>query len=216
MSKYLKLSVILLIYVLCSAKSCNNRNDMLTETQLLVTRDSLTRQFQQASLTCETSLTFGATAKQKLSDICDYLNITMDPTLDKPFRLKAASLLGESFHSNTDSLEILPDMQISIKDFCNEAFISKNFTQKGSITFDSIRVLKSLQRESDSLYIGKMCFIQRANSNKQKNFVIDFYAIKRNKSFGAAQIRVWEIKLGSIFQFHADYAEIRKHAAYAK
>ena len=171
MKRLLRISALVLLYCLSTAKSCSNQeeNDAARE-QVVVTavRDSIRSAFDSGSLSPETLGSMEESAKLKLLELSDYLHILSDSTLDLGYRQKAAEMVHGLFISG---------------------LTEKGFPA-GFPEFDSVKVLQSLHRTSDSSYAGCLSF--------SKSRTVDIFAIKRTTIIGADTLKNWKIFLGVI------------------
>ena len=212
MRRFFKISALILVYFLCTAKSCNDREqDELIQEQSIITatKDSLASVFTSDSLPLNSLRAFETTARLKLSDLSDFVRILADSTTDSLFKAKTCEMIRRQFIPGDVRFHISHDGCQKAKEMSLEQFLStwRNISdQHGKLVFDSIRVLKSLQRTDDSSYSGQLCFKGHcccpASVNEKvlndRISTVDFFVIKQRKVFGRDTINVWEALLGDI------------------
>ncbi len=210
MRKTLQIFVLVLLYLVFTAKSCDNQgNDIDNNARISLIQDSLASTFVSAVLSDNSLRAFENMAKIKLSDFNDYLAIANDTSIAGPFREKAREMIRGIFISEN------PVLQLS--DFSNSG--ERNFPVKqlleekagslaafGKIMPDSIWLKQSLQQTCDSVYTGKLGFIylpagkQDANVQDQAfpGGTVGFILAKRYKQFGTKTLLVWDVFLGNM------------------
>jgi hypothetical protein len=202
--------ILTLIWIICGARSCNE-NDNLKEQRekklLSASKDSIKQSSEIDSPTNQNIRGFEATAILKLQDFADYLKIVSDSSMDLTFRKHASEMAGKLFISK----------QIDTRNW------SKNYNEHDLNTLDKllekslkqgrpcwiqpdqINVIKPSTQENDSSFKGRLSFnyncipFGKPDSviNKSGKLEIDFYALRKAKSFGKEQLRVWEVYLGN-------------------
>ena len=186
MRRFFRILPLVIIYLLSSAKSCNdNEQDsrLMEKSDAAKARDSITSVFGSGDLDQASLRAFEITAKLKLNDLADYLKIMNDSAAGKSFKDKAREMADLLF---------LPGKHMPV--------------YKPGVGFDSVRVTKPLQRECDTLYSGRLDFTLRftgADAAEKKNTLaqtktIDIFTVKREKIFGRDTVRVWNVFLGDI------------------
>ena len=106
MNRYLFLFVISVIYLICSARSCNDRDDVAAGEQrsLSMVRDSVKNESGVEFLSDEAIRGLEVTAGEKLRDLADYLQIVNDTNADPVFRKKAAVMVSTLFISGNSRI----------------------------------------------------------------------------------------------------------------
>nr|NQU91967.1 hypothetical protein [Bacteroidota bacterium] len=99
MSKYLQISIIILVLFVGYAPSCVDEEAIAIREEAILTeaRNDIRTEFETDYLTEASLFAYEATAKQKLSDIADYFHILTDTSLDLSFRTKADEMIQSSF-----------------------------------------------------------------------------------------------------------------------
>lgn len=188
MKRLLRISALLLLYCLSTAKSCDDReeNDAAGE-QAMVTaaRDSIRSAISTESLSEETLRGFEESARQKLSDFSDYSRILSDTCLNAAFRQKAADLISDLFINDT---------------------VIKINNSLGNFKFDSVQVLAPLNKTGNNCYLGQLSFVETTiskypksgKSNSQRFSSIYVHLIKRKILIGNDTINSWKVYLSKI------------------
>lgn len=209
MKRVLQFSVLILLYIVFSAKSCDNE-EQSTSTRKLKnaqsSQDSISSAFGVEKPTEYMLHAYEETAKQQFGDFLDYSNITSDTASAKEFKVVANKMIRELFLSESDVF------YFKINDRNKTGTTSKanlNSNQEVRNAYlrnlkpDSIWVIKNLAPVSDSVYNGCLGYIisgsipsVSGNSVRRLTGTIDFFAIKRNKKFGDETHKVWTILFG--------------------
>ena len=199
---------LLLIYLICSARSCNdNRNDREKEElkRIAVSKDSIRNVFDVA--TPQSIATYEVTASQKLLDFADYLKIASDTTMNTDFRQQAATMAEKLFVSKNSNIQRLDqqfknDCPKTVNEFLHK---SRNNEMHPVFLPEQIKMKTPFERENDSTFKGRLQFslkFKDSESASKKAVVetlfIDVYLIKKAKSFGQEQVKVWEVLLGDV------------------
>jgi len=208
MKRYILASVLLIMYVLFSAKSCSESeqdNAAMEQAKIKSSKDSIIAAFVSESLTFTSINSFNHVAEIRFADFTDYLTIISDTSLAFSFRAQAKKMAGELFISERCEFRVgLSDGSIKKFDLKELFEVKDSNNQSLHISKpDSIWVMKGLQRVSDTVFAGKIGF-SFANGNKSgtqekyTNFFgnIDFFAVKRQKNFGKQALKVWTIFFG--------------------
>ncbi len=186
MRRFFQISALILVYFIVCGKSCDS-NEQLTREQeknrATRDRDSITSVFQSDSLDQPALRAFEATACIKLGDLCDYLKVMNDSTADKAFKEKAGAMALALCY---------PGKEVTAR-------------MKG-VVVDSIRVFKTLQRLSDSVYYGQLSFMAAMpdarqavrNHSQPKTRFADIFALKQDKVFGRDTLKIWNVLIGDI------------------
>jgi hypothetical protein len=195
MRKAVYILTLILLYLLFTAKSCDNEEQsdaVREEAHTKAAKDSISAAFGTDTLCAEALMAFEATARLKLYDLVDYLQILSDSTIEKGFKEKLEKMVIELFVPDDGNLELITE---SIK----------NLNGQGGVAVDSVKVQKSLQKVNDSLYSGHlMFFIHPLNpdlSNKKtisSAKFVEIFVAKREKKFGNNSLKVWTVLLGEI------------------
>ena len=191
MKRNLYIPFLLLLYLLCCAKSCDNReqsDNMHAQAMQTGESDSIRAVYASDTLSDRLSAGLEQTAIQKVFDFSDYLKILNDTTTAQPFREKAEAMIRALFFSREQE----------------EKFRKLSM---GQIDPDSVRRILPLQRTNDSTYQGRMQFTfripdqpgeKRTTHKRNNGGTVDFYVVKREKHFGKETLRIWTVLLGDI------------------
>jgi hypothetical protein len=151
---------------------------------------------------------YEVTAVEKLIDFADYIKIIADTTLDLRFRQQATQLVRDLFISDEIELSHL-----------SNAYPGKDInTLKQLLTFSlsegipywtkpiQIDINKPFSVLNDSTFTGNLSFnylsiyfiSQDTLDMPSGTMLIEIYLMKKTRSFGKDQFRVWEVYLGDI------------------
>ena len=210
MKRVLKISALVLVYLLTCAKSCNDRQDSDNSndlSQVNAAKDSISSAFSADTLSSAGLRALETTARYKLSDFSDYLRVFTDTNVSPAFRTKAGEMISNLFVSRDVWLEIScsghrDEKGIRLKDMLDSE--KKSRLVEAGITSDSISVKQSLHRVNDTLLSGQLAFrIQCTHMKGQnrplataKDNVAEILVVKRLKIFGSDSLKVWKIFLG--------------------
>jgi len=210
MSKYLKISIIVLALFTAYAPSCGEEGAMHIREEMALneTRNIIRNEFETDYLT-ETSLfAYETIAKQKLSDLAEYLQIMTDTSLDMSFRVKAGDLIKNTFRSENVMLRCVEQDGRPVKELKVRLLIRKGLKNKlpyQTYTFDSISIYKPLHRIDNTTYSGVLRFSQNFTDTASTEQIInslrrnaDFWVIKEDKVFGTDTLKIWNVRLGDI------------------
>jgi hypothetical protein len=202
--------ILTLIWIICGARSCNE-NDNLKEQRekdlLSSSKDSIKQVSEIDSPTDQNLKGYETTAVLKLQDFADYLKIVSDSSMDLTFRKQAAEMALKLFIPGEIDTRNLSKVYQG-QDFNMLDKLLEEILKQGSSSWiqpDQINVIKPLTQENDSSFKGRLSFIYncipfgKPNSAQGKSgkLVIDFYALRKAKSFGKEQLRIWEVYLGN-------------------
>ncbi|MEI6434604.1 MAG: hypothetical protein WCP32_07155 [Bacteroidota bacterium] len=210
MKTIFKISALLALYLLTTAKSCDNReqNEEARETASIQTiHDSLTVASETDSIDDAAKFAFETSASQKVYDLADYLNILADKNTGEQFVKKTAKLTRNLFISCAVTLNFgfpeNPDENLILSKRMKDAGL-KNVNIPDGVVFDSVWVKQKLIQVSDSLYAGKLGISANSGANAVENgklshsLSFDFYVVKREKVFGSSTLKTWTVLLGDI------------------
>jgi len=210
MIKVLKISTFIFVLMILCAPSCEdeqeiaNREDAILEAAANNIRDEFeTNYLNEASL-----FAYEIAAKQKLSDLSDYLQIMTDTTLDMSFRKKAGEMIKSTFQSENDKLDLIELNEGPVKEYKVSRIINMGLDGKlphVNFAVEFIQVYKHLNRTDNNTYSGILRFVQNytdqavpkqiTNSIKRE---ADFYVVKKDKVFGTDSLKIWTVQLGNI------------------
>ncbi len=208
MKRQLTIPVLIVIYLICSARSCNdNENSGLNEQhRISLVRDSVKNAFETAHLSDEAAHETEMTAKQKLLDMSDYLRILNDTSIDGMIRKKAVDMIRSLFLSENVKLKLNPirkEEVIPLKNLLSDGLSGKYASTE--ISMDSVLTFLPLRRINDTLYAGKMHFQygialkpELRKHKRSSGRTVEIYSIRVKKAFGNDTVRVWSVCLGNI------------------
>lgn len=203
--------ILILIYLICSARSCTNEGNMneLNEEKLLsASKVSIKQAFEVDSPGDQLLKAYEATARQKLTDFADYLKIASDSSMDMTFRKQALEMAGKLFISGeTDTRKwnkAYPGPNLNTL----EQLLEKSLSQGMPcwVQPSQINVNTPLTWKNDSTFTGSLSFYQQCIlfdnpdplGSISSMLVIDIYALKKVKFFGKEHLSIWEVYLGDI------------------
>ncbi len=209
MNRFFKIITIILVLLANCAPSCVDEHEIaLREDAVLEeARHNIRREFESEYLSGASLLAFENAAKQKLTDLSDYLNILADTSLDISFREKAGEMVQGIFISENVFISIQTEgndgpMKTDVGHFVKLETSGKISTPPFS--FDSIVTIVPLRKSKGESFTGKLSFIQyffNSSQTKHNNKVkrqADFYLLKEIKIFDSDTLRAWNVLLGEI------------------
>jgi len=203
--------ILIMIYLVCTARTCNEDEATTAsreEQYIMNLKDSVKHVFMSDSLTDQLLRAYEVTALEKLNDFADYMRIISDTALDLKFRQHAAELVKGLFIS--DDVELHSRSKIYTEpDLITLEFLLANSLSEGisyRINPLQITVSNPFVSKNDSTFIGNLSFINKCvplsskdtSEIKSRELVIDIFLIKKLRSFGNDQIKVWDVYLGDI------------------
>jgi hypothetical protein len=210
MIKVYKIStIIFVLFVLC-APSCEDEQETANreEAILTATKNDIRTEFETDYLTQTSLFAYETTAKQKLSDLADYLHIMTDTSLDMSFRVKASEIMKGTFLSENIALRLILQEGEPVKKLEVHTIIIRGLENKLPhlpFTFDSICIYEPLQRINNSTYSGILRFSQNFTDPAISEQIIksirrntDFYVVKEGKVFGTDSLKIWNVRLGEV------------------
>ncbi len=210
MIKYLKISIFILGLFIIYAPSCTDEEAVSKrEAEALnETRNEIRNEFETDYLTETPLFAYETTAKQKLSDLAEYLHIMTDTSLDMSFRIKAGDMINKTFLSGNETLQCIDLGKGTAKELKVNILIKnglENKLQHQTYTFDSIDTYEPLHRIDNTTYSGILRFSQNFTDPATPNHIInsirrnaDFWVIKEDKVFGTDIMKIWNVRLGDI------------------
>lgn len=210
MSKYIKISIVILFLFVIYAPSCvdEQTNALREEAILSATKNDIRTEFETDYLTEASLFAYETTAKQKLSDLVDYFHIMTDTSLDMSFRVKAGEMIGSTFQSENVTLLLAGQDTKSVKELKVRLLIKKGLKNKLPhlpFTFDSIHINEPLHRIDNTTYFGILNFSQNFTDPVKPEQIIksfkrstDLWVIKEEKVFGTDSLKIWNVRLGDI------------------
>jgi len=213
MRELFKISILLLIYVLFSAKSCSDSELEESRRQELViaTRDSIINKLDTEFLSDETLFMAQKSAEQKLLDLADFLNIYFQSDLDTTFKKQTAKMILDIFINENAEVMLGTNMRanqlLTVKQLLESDF-GRDYI-KSTFLFDSLSISEPLNRLNGKTYFGILNFNQSFIAYKSMDTLIiepfnlkaDFYLTKNKKYFGVDTLDIWEVSLGDIEKY---------------
>ena len=212
MKKVLKISTLLLLYILLCGKSCKeDENDLIQfqEKEVLAAKESIRDEFEVDYLSEGSKYAAEVSAIQKLQDLSDYLEIYSDVSLDAVFRAKAGELIRKMYVSENAILTFgimndKPGSHPTLGEFMDQGVGMEIL--HAEMAFDSLTVRDPLQRAGKELYRGTLRAYQRSIiytltdtiSSKAELINIEFFASRIEKNFGNDTLNIWNVALGDM------------------
>jgi len=209
--------ILLMIYIVCSARTCNE-NEETSEKQkeqyTINLLNSVKQVFTSDSLSDHLLRAYEITATEKLNDFADFMKIISDTTLDVRIRQHAAELVMDLFIYDEIELsgwsKYYPEPGINLLDNLISYSLSKGvsfWNQPMQINF--IRPFTSI---NDSTFTGDLSFNYKSLSLSGQDtselvtgrLVIDVYLMKKTKTFGKDRFPVWDVYLGDMNVDHEE------------
>lgn len=212
MKRFLNITVMIMVYLLFSAKSCDHAEQskmIREEARAMAARDSI------RSVVCRDTLgdpdlrAFEASAMLKIKDLGDYLGLLADTNTGDVYCDKLVAMTGDLLTSG----ETMIDLTIPGCKGVNQE-LAERFHRAGlnhvrvpyGIGFDSIRIHRPLKMVSDSIYSGEIEMTVHCNPAMAKDSslihydrkFIDIVVVNRLKIFGSDSIKSWTALLGDV------------------
>lgn len=189
MKRYLIVPGALLAFILFSAKSCEEDQQVSWEQDKEALNDVMDRVkdgFQADFLDEESLVAFTQKAKQKLKDYSEYMNIINDSSSDSAFRMQALSMTNALFYRNTGPTEFFPGQVMTI---------------------DSIWLIEPMHFSEEINYAGIIGFREKIMQKSEQDSITCSYSVKKmeivvvksTKQFGSDTLRIWQVYLGNFF-----------------
>jgi len=203
--------ILLMIYIVCSARTCSESEEPTQEQKEQYTMNlmnSVKHVFTSDSLSDHFLRAYEITAMEKLTDFADYMKIISDTTLELKFRQHAAEMVRNLFIS--DEIELFGWSRsyhasgLNILEHLISSCLSEGFSLWNKPM--QITIMEPFNNLNDSTFTGKLSFNYKSLSlNNQDTAVtpsgrlaIDIYLLKKIRSFGNDRFRVWEVYLGDM------------------
>lgn len=196
--------------LLLGAPSCVDEEELTRQEQqaLNEVRSNIRNEFETEYLTESALYAYETTAKQKLTDLVDYLQVLTDTSMDISFRQKAGQMILNMFKSENEKVHLILNISKPSIELKVHQFIKKGLENKLpflSYSIDSLQIYEPLHRIDNNTYSGVLWFSQNFSTHttsKQttppvKRFS-DFYVIKDAKVFGTDSLNIWNVRLGEI------------------
>jgi len=203
--------ILILIYLVCSARTCNESEEateVKKEEYTLNLMNSVKNVFTSDSLSDHFLRGYEIAATEKVTDFADYMKIISDTTLDLRFRQHAAELVRNMFISDeTDLSGWSKSYHEPVLDIL-ENLLSYSLSE--GVLFwlkpTDFNIIKPFTSTNDTTFTGNLSFNYKSlsHSGQEKTeitsgkLVIDIWLMKETRSFGNEQFSVWEVYLGNI------------------
>lgn len=210
MRRFFHISALILLYLVITAKSCDNQeeaDEARNQTNITRSQDSIRSTFESDTLSNASLRAFEVMARIKLSDFNDYLIILNDTSVAELFREKAREMIRGLFINENSVLALMGQDNSESREFSVKQLLhpGKGFPVKfGKIITDSIKVRQSLQRAGDAIYTGKLGYafipaVQKTTKSRNQEIsggTINFLLAKHDKQFGTDTLKIWDVFLG--------------------
>jgi hypothetical protein len=203
--------ILIMMWLLCSSRTCTEDRNLsaVNESKAMsATKDSIRMAFAAGHPDEDLLRAYEETARLKLTDFADYLKIVSDTSLNIKFREQAAEMVRRLFVNGDTKVrnwaKAYSENDIPTLNELLAKGLSKGFTLW--IQPEQVHVSAPLAVRDDSTYTGRLSCNQKCmffNVMKSPSPIsqityIDFYLIKRVKSFGDESMIVWDVYLGNI------------------
>lgn len=196
--------------LIIGAPSCVNEKDAMEREEIMLkeTKENIRKEFETEYLTEASLFATETVAKQKLSDLADYLRILTDTSLEYTFRAKAGEMIKNTFQLENIALQLFDAKEKAIQEIDVTQLIFRGLENKLALpffTFDSISIQVPIHRIGNSNYSGTLKFLQNftdtTSLQQNMNFInrtASVYVVKENKIFGSDTLLVWGVWLGQL------------------
>ena len=180
-------------------------NNASQEESLILEKTEIRNQFGSDNLPAKSLEAFESKARQKLTDLSDYLNILSDSSMNISFRAQSRLMLINTFLSDTARisnrfLARTDPGNVQVKALADDHY------SPGTIRLDSIRIIDHLHFMPDYRYHGRLSFQRRIRVTSARDttwsapaeFNAEFFVSKISKSFGNEKLQIWNLSLGNI------------------
>ena len=203
--------ILITIYLIFSARTCTEDEDSVAKRDEIYTtnlKENVKYVFMSDTLPEHFLRAFEISAKEKLIDFADYIKIVSDTCLAHSFRMQSSELVKDLFISD----------EIRVSGWC------KTYPKSGLVSLEEllanimkegmpgwikpvqINISEPFVMENDSTYFCNLtsnCKFLPWESNDTSELsdriYVNIYLIKRLRSFGKDQYRVWDVYLGDIY-----------------
>lgn len=203
--------ILIVIYIVCSARTCNE-NDEATEKQkeqyTMNLMNSVKNVFTSDSLSDHFLRAYEMTAIEKLNDFADYMKIISDTAMDLRFRQHSAELAKGLFVSDEIKLHNWSKAYPQSDLYTLELLLSYSLSEGIPYWMNPFRITvhKPFVNENDTTFIGNLSFLNKCVPLDSKDtseiisgeLLIDIYLVKKLRYFGQDRIEVWNVYLGEI------------------
>ena len=196
---------LILVYMICSAKSCTDEKEMVNQEfheQIQLIEDSMLTD----SLDNQSLQAFEEKAIQKIIYFGELSSLIYNHKIDSSMQNNAIKQMTDLFLNDNVTIDFSLDDDSNIKSYTVTEITYINPDPHNNliqIDNNSFQLLQPLYRKNQFLYHGKLQFIQtiQRNTNSSTNvhpFQVDFYIKKIRKQFGTDSMFIWQVFLGDI------------------
>jgi hypothetical protein len=209
MKKRFSIPLLIVVYLLCSARSCNDNDNAETRENRKITQlsDSLQRIAKAENPSAEDLHAAELSARQKLLDLADYCRIVYDTATNPVFREKAANRIRSLFVSEMETVNFSVNAAgkgKTLQEWLTDGLSGKY--QPLTFSMDSVEIDNPLSRVSDKLYSGRLKFRLSENPSSERGIrnaavaerSIEFYNQLKSKAFGSDTLNVWTLGFGKM------------------
>jgi hypothetical protein len=211
MKQFARILSLVLLYLLFTAKSCNDRPQeeaSREQSRIEATKDSLKSVFSSDTISTEFLDAMAVDAGLKLSDFYDFIKIINDSSSKDIFKVKAAGMIRSLFASENIHIENLHGKQtgtvITLEQLLHPG--NTNPITREKLVPGSIKVFKPFQKVSDTAYAGILsCKVQtscvgngEADGIPVREKRVEMLLLKRLKVIGGDPLKVWTVLLGDM------------------
>ena len=208
MKRFAYIFIFSFLYITLCSKSCDQgeRSEAAREQRGVESSiKNITVHFTADTLSHETLNGFEATAKTKVSDFFDYLNILSDQNTAPKFRSQVRKIISGLFISGdcTLAFDRFKGNKVeicSITQLVDSASVFPVYLK--GLSADSLWIIIEIQAVGDSTYSGKIGFIlqpvvmeKNMENIKIINGAIEYKVLRREKEFGGEKLKVWNVFL---------------------
>ena len=210
MKRFSYILIFAFLYILLCSKSCNQaeQSEAAREKRGIESSiKSITAHFTADTLSMETLNGFEETAKIKIADFFDYLNILSDTNTAPGFKAQIRKIILDLFRSTDCTIKFYrfkgnKGETVGIYQLVDSSSVFPDYLK--GLKPDSFWIINDLQAIDDSTCSGQLGFLLRTvvqypNSENEKllNGTIEYKVLKRQKEFGGEKLKVWNVFLGN-------------------
>jgi len=211
MRRLLYIPTLILLYLLFTAKSCDNQeraDDVSEQKQITLSQDSIRSNFESDTLSNASLRAFEGMGGMKLADLGDYLMILGDTAVAETFREKAREMIRGLFLSENSVVRLTGQENPGIREVSVNTLLNPvkgNPVISGKIIPDSVRVKQPLKWIGKAIYAGTLSFAYIPEDKMNKNGpgpasvsgTVDFLVTRHEKNFGKDTLMIWDVFLGN-------------------
>ena len=206
MNNIVKIFTIPIIILLFTAERCgDSREKIREETIYKIRKEEIKRRFGSEAPDNVELVGYETAARQKLTDLSDYLNLLGDSSLPRPFREKAGEMILDLFCSDSNRVSVQFLNENSIRNIQVGALVkavSDNQLNISPVEFDSVRINIPFQKRGEDFYEASFRFLQKFKPGKnsdssgvQQQGIVDVRINMESKVFGSDSLSIWTVRL---------------------